>query len=191
MRNQNKHAMHGGAMVEMALFLPILLIILFGVIDFSRAIQFDNILIHMSREGANLAARRFGALPQAPAGTTPEALKMQQITTALSATAQPLAMTQHGMIYITEIRGQASGQGLIVGQYRSVGQNALPSRIWTCGGGWRTDNSCNIGAGTLLTLPFAMRTDETIFAVETQYDYQMLSRYLFNQGPDLYAVTIL
>jgi len=46
----------GNAVVEMALLLPILLLILFGITEFGRAIMTANVLNTASREGARLAA---------------------------------------------------------------------------------------------------------------------------------------
>ena len=47
----------GISLVELALVLPVLLLLVLGVVDFSRAIQFNNILVNLTREGANLSAR--------------------------------------------------------------------------------------------------------------------------------------
>ncbi|MGC1443597.1 MAG: TadE/TadG family type IV pilus assembly protein, partial [Burkholderiaceae bacterium] len=129
----------GGAVVEMALFLPFLLILLFGVVDFARAVHYDNILVHISREGANLASRTL----------TPK----QNIINALSQTAEPLDIQQDGMIYITTIVGLPNGFGRIQGQARSAqGNQSLSSRIWQCPG-WNGDNTCQInGQGPIIDL---------------------------------------
>jgi Flp pilus assembly protein TadG len=46
----------GQSIVEFALVLPILLLVLFGVTEFGRAIMVTNVLNTASREGARLAA---------------------------------------------------------------------------------------------------------------------------------------
>jgi Flp pilus assembly protein TadG len=46
----------GNAVVEMALLLPILLLVLFGITEFGRAVMTANVLHTASREGARLAA---------------------------------------------------------------------------------------------------------------------------------------
>jgi Flp pilus assembly protein TadG len=46
----------GNAVVEFALVLPILLLVLFGITEFGRAIMTKNILFTAAREGARLAA---------------------------------------------------------------------------------------------------------------------------------------
>jgi hypothetical protein len=46
----------GSAVVEMALLLPILLLVIFGITEFGRAIMTTNVLNSAAREGARLAA---------------------------------------------------------------------------------------------------------------------------------------
>jgi Flp pilus assembly protein TadG len=45
----------GTAVVEFALVLPVLLILLFGIIDFARALNYQNDLTHLANEGARWA----------------------------------------------------------------------------------------------------------------------------------------
>jgi len=173
-----KRSHRGGAMIEFALVLPIMLTVLLGIIDLSRAIQFDNILIHLTREGANLASRT----------TAPP----NYIISTLSSTAQPLDLNQNGMIYITKVVGLANGRARIEEQYRSLqGQTALPSLLYNCPA-WRNDGSCQM-PGTLPTVQLAapLAAGESVSIVEARYDYPLFTRYLFNAGPDLYAVTAL
>jgi Flp pilus assembly protein TadG len=65
-------------MIELALILPILLLLGFGGTELSHAILYNNMLINMSREGANLASRT----TQSP----------QFIIDALNHTSAPLKM---------------------------------------------------------------------------------------------------
>ena len=116
----------GSSLVELALVLPILLILVLGVIDFGRALQFNNVLIAMSREGANLAARTT-ADPQA-------------IITAMVVSSHPLDMPGVGMIYVSSFSGQANGQGVLQSQARyGAGNLSLVSRIYKCSG-WSSGN---------------------------------------------------
>lgn len=175
-------AKHRGlATIELALTLPMLLVVLFGIIDFSRAIQFNNIIVHMSREGANLAART-------DKGNTPRAY----ILDTLTKTAEPLQMASEGMMYLTLVTGEAGGRARVTEQYRVAhGKASIISRLWACPS-WSGDNSCQVpGAGTLVTLPVALRVGEQVWVSESSYDYRMLSGFLFNAGPKLYSMTIL
>jgi Flp pilus assembly protein TadG len=83
----------GQSAVEIALVLPLLVLMALGIYDFSRAIQANNIIVNMSREGANLVSR-----------TTRDP---QDIMNALAFTANPLAINTDGMMYIT--KGKVSG----------------------------------------------------------------------------------
>jgi len=47
---------NGQSIIEFALILPILLLVLFGITEFGRAIMVTNVLNTASREGARLAA---------------------------------------------------------------------------------------------------------------------------------------
>ena len=86
----------GVSMIELALVLPVLLILVLGVIDFGRALHYNNVLVNISREGANLASRYGDIGPQ-------------DIIRALENTAEPLDMTTDGMIYITQVTSRADG----------------------------------------------------------------------------------
>ena len=85
----------GQSVVELALVLPVLVVLMLGLVDVSRAIQAYNIIGNMSREGANLALR------------ASHSINHQDIMNSLANTAQPLAMGSRGMMYITEVKGVA------------------------------------------------------------------------------------
>ena len=174
----------GQSTIELALILPILLMLCFGCADFSRAILFNNILINMSREGANLAART----AQSP----------QFIADALSHTSAPLEMDAHGMTFFSRVQGMDGGSGtviaVVVEQYRSVrGDAALASRLWHCP---QTDASgkCLVPVaipGRVVSLPFALALGFEVHVVETVYDYTPLTNLFWQTAPQLYSVTLL
>jgi Flp pilus assembly protein TadG len=133
----------GVVSVELAILLPMLIALSLPVVDITRNIQAQMILINVSREGANLSSRASLTYP------------MQTIMSSLTATTPPLDMGTSGMIYITQIMGNnncdANGNnctGVVVAQYRWNGGNYFPSsKLWTCGSGggtstaWATDGS--------------------------------------------------
>ena len=51
---EKRHVDHGGAMVEFAIVLPLLLILVFGIIEFGVLLHDKAILTNASREGARL-----------------------------------------------------------------------------------------------------------------------------------------
>jgi TadE-like protein len=113
----------GQSLIEVALVLPLLILLGFGVLEFSRMIYAKNTIINMSRECANLASR----------STTPP----QNIMNALASTApQSVGMSSNGMIYITQVSGRADGKIEVVAQYKwlSAAVNPLPESkvLGTC-----------------------------------------------------------
>ncbi len=144
----------GQAIVEFALVAVMLLLMSYPLFDFFRAIQTSLILINISREGANLAARTIYSTPQ-------------EIMDQLAATTPPLSMEDDGMIYITKVMGQKRKTGnvidnVVVEQYRWhqgwQQSRYLPvTSVWDCGASgshWATGGS---GAGSCLNIPSASR----------------------------------
>jgi hypothetical protein len=80
----------GASLLELALLLPILVVLLFGVIDLGRLIHARLVVTNVSREGGSLAAR-------APISTT-------DLISMLQSSATPFNLQSQGSIYITNIR---------------------------------------------------------------------------------------
>ena len=145
----------GQAFVELALVLPILVLLLVGVYDFACAIRADNTISNMSREGANLASRT--------------SMAPQDIMNTLAMTAKPLDMQNNGMIYITVVQ-RTAGQTQILNQtgwQNSNIKNTITSRIGTPTPGSPTPPAQNLGS-----LPLA--ANQTINVVEVFYYYTNL-----------------
>ena len=183
-RTAHPRRTRGVALVALALVLLVLLVLVLGVIDFSRMIQFNNVLISLTREGANLAAR----------STEPP----QFIVKTLMDTAQPLQMNTDGMMYITKLVGNGTTQARVAAQYRSTsgGKTTLSSALWACTS-WSA-GVCSV-PGTAgppdtrptVTLPVALTNGETVYAVEAFYDYTLFTRFVLSSNPLLSSVTIL
>jgi hypothetical protein len=173
----------GNSLIELAIVLPILLLLLWGVVDFGRAILFNNILVNMSREGANLASRT----AQSP----------RFIIDALNHTAAPLTMETDGMIYITKVRGVMVGgilKSVVQTQYRATsGDTSLGSNLsWKCTS-WPA-GQCTMPAADSdkeVTLPFALALGAELQVVETIYDYTPLTHYVMKSNVDLRSTTYL
>jgi len=192
----------GLAAVELALLLPILCILLFGVIDFFRALQANIIMTNIGREGANLVSR----------GSTGVETGSQDIIYALMATAPPLNVNQQGMIYITRVMGVAGSSGttsVVTDQYRwddtvrKLGVNKsgyVPvSRVYNGCTGWSNGACTSLGGKqpAVTTMSGKLRDGEVITVVETFYKYDMMltnfsiaGLSLPTLGPDLYSMTI-
>lgn len=60
---------HAAALVEFAIVLPVLFLIVFGIIDFGRALYFMNNLTSAVREGARLASTQISPDPTTSGST--------------------------------------------------------------------------------------------------------------------------
>ncbi len=175
-------------MVELALILPVLLLLALGVFEYSRSILTKNIITNMSREGANLAART----QESP----------QTIMTAIATTSDPLEMGTNGMIFITEVMGVDDGTGtvdpIVQEQYRYVnGGYSANSIVWGGCGSW-TGGECTVsgnpvadlegdGAGTYSGMELSLKNGETVYAVEVFYDYAPIISYVMDNNLEIYS----
>ena len=193
-----RRAARGIAAVEFAIVLPLLAVLLFMVVDLSRAIQAKIILLNISREGANLASR----------STTDLNGSSQTIMDALAASTPPLDMNKRGMIYITKIMGYTAKSGLrniVLEQYRwdagaKVSGYLPASQVWRCGS-WSNGTCTNIAkadnAPAVSLMSGQLADGELIYAVETFYHFDMLfgTLNIGNSttpilGPDLTSMTV-
>jgi hypothetical protein len=188
----------GIAAVELALILPMLLLLMFCMIDAARALQANIIMVNIGREGANLVAR----------GSTPLETGSQDIIRALMASAPPLDVNRRGMVYITRVMGVMAGgvpRSVVLDQYRwedtarglgySFSKYKPASKVYACTS-WDTE-ACNSIRST--ARPYTGIMDgqlddgEVVYVVETFYNFDMLLTGGFNVprfGPDLYSMTV-
>lgn len=193
----------GASAIELAIILPLLLLLGLSIYDIARALQANIILVSVAREGGNLASRATG-------------YDYTQVMDAIAATTPPLEMRNNGMIYITKIMGYSEGgaiRNIVLEQHRwqkgwSVSNYGPSSAVWNCGAGggtsWGNDGSCTglpspgKNSPTSSAMPGQLVDGEVIYAVETFYRYKSL----FGQvkvgagletpkvGPQLYSIAI-
>jgi hypothetical protein len=84
----------GIAALELALILPILLVLVFGIIDFGRLIRARLIITNVSREGGSMVSRSFKS--------------GNDLLTMLQSSGTPLDLNGLGKIYISRIGAGAS-----------------------------------------------------------------------------------
>jgi len=148
----------GQALVEFMLVVLILMVLLFGLIDFSRALSTWQILINVSREGSNLAARGSGTL-----GTN----TTQVISNALSIVvinANPLNISQNGKVIITAVEN--SNGVFVVTQQMSLG--ALATNSVVAPHGTASTPIMPISATAAGTFP---QPNQTTYITEVYYSY--------------------
>lgn len=200
---KNRKSERGVAAVELALLLPMLVILALCAIDGARALQANIIMTNIAREGANLAAR----------GGTDLEDGSQDIIYAVMSSAPPLNVNQQGMMYITRVMGVTGTGGtrsVVLDQYRwddaarSLGARKSAyqpaSRIYSCGS-WSNAGKCSSVSSTSRpaapVLTGKLDDGEIVYVVETFYKFDMLvSAFTFKEnalpafGPDLYSMSV-
>lgn len=160
-----KAMQRGLAIVEMAVVLPVILVLMVVALDFALALQAQNIIVNVSREGANIAARSTTYTPD-------------QIMDALALTANPLQLQQRGMIYVTRVAGTANSGPVVLEQYRwTNGGLGAASQTWSGCGGWSSQGECLTTGSrpTVSGLPLALNDGEAAYAVEVFYEHETLT----------------
>lgn len=197
----------GIAAVELALLMPMLVVLLLCAVDGARALQANIIMTNIGREGANLAARGSIDLDEGS----------QDIMHAVMASAPPLDVNRLGMVYITRVMGVVTNgvsRSVVLDQFRwddaarNLGarrNNYRPaSRVYNCGAWASTGKCASISASLAPNLRpaapiMAGRLDdgEVVFVVETFYRFDMIvsaftagTSELPTFGPDLYSMTV-
>ncbi|WP_137174038.1 TadE/TadG family type IV pilus assembly protein [Massilia sp. HP4] len=190
----------GIAAVELALLLPMLVILALCTIDGARALQANIIMTNVAREGANLASR----------GGTDLEDGSQDIIYAVMASAPPLNVNQQGMMYITRVMGVGTTRSVVLDQYRwddaarNLGARKSSyqpaSRIYACGS-WNSAGKCtgisSSSRPTVSVLTGKLDNGEIVYVVETFYKFDMLvNAFTFRKdalptfGPDLYSMSV-
>jgi len=193
----------GVAAVELALLLPMLVVLLLCAIDGARALQANIIITNISREGANVLSRSGVDLDDGS----------QDTINALMASAPPLNVNQLGMMYITRVMGvETNGvsRSVVLDQYRwdDAERNqgfrksayAPTSKVYGCSA-WSGTGKCTSvsSAARPATTIMNGRLDngEVVFVVETFYRFDMLvsgfttgANTLPTFGPDLYSMSV-
>jgi len=164
---------HGSAMLEMAVLLPLLLILALPVIDYGRNLIDQLSLTGLAREVGNLVSRNQGNQP------------IQTLLQGVADNVPSLDMSRAGRIVVTQLQGDRCAlgtqqcQALVVGQYQWTGGGYHGGRaIWSCASSYDRDGFCNptgsAMAVTGLSLNGAMMKDQNAFVVEVFYQFQPL-----------------
>lgn len=136
----------GQALAEFALAALLMIMLIFGLIDFSRAIYEKQVMTHLTREGSNLASRGTDL------GTTANAVVQGSA---------PLNLTQNGRVIVTTIYNDGSGCR-IKGQVSQGGLTASSKFGNTVG----SATAC-VSANIQMPPP-----NQTLFATEVFYTYK-------------------
>jgi len=137
----------GAALIELAICLPLLLILVFGLIDFSQIIFDNQVMSGLSRQGSDLASR----------GTT-----LTNTVSALVIQGASLNIGMQGRIIVTEVANDVNGNPQIVDQVESPTGISVTSAV---GSGIGNRASMPSSASTVLN------AGQTLYVTEVFYSY--------------------
>jgi Flp pilus assembly protein TadG len=158
MRRLHKLRRHesGQALVEFMFVSFIVLFLLFGMIDFCRSISTHQVIINLSREGANLAAR--GSV----GGSTDAAIS--NAIAGVIAEASPLNINSSGEVIISAVYN--TGNSYVVSNQIHEGYLTVPSKIGVLKG---TATMPNVGvASSASAIP---QSNQTTYVAEVFYNF--------------------
>ena len=139
----------GQAAAEFAVVVTAVLVLLFGLIDFGRALNYEQVMVGLTRQGSNTASR----------GTT-----LPTTAAALVAATAPLNVATSGKVIVTSV-AQVQNTNQITGQASS--------------GGVPCASHIGNAVGGAATIPPAAATitaaGQTIYVTEVCYSYQPIT----------------
>ncbi|MEZ9131030.1 hypothetical protein BCV02_13925 [Vibrio breoganii] len=178
----------GLASVEMTFIVPVLLIIMVGIFELTQIIQANNIIISISREGANLISRNSSQTPE-------------EVMDVIASTSDPLNLNEDGIIYINLVVGREDSDGnalapVLNQQYRwgNFGYAADSSTWGDCTTWTGSDNGiCDMGDTDpeLANFPLQLDNGESVYVVEVIYRYSPISTLIFDSDFTIKELTYL
>ena len=136
----------GQAMLEFAIIASLIIMLVFAIVDFGRALNQMQVMVGLTRQGSNLASRGTPLLDSANAVVAGDA---------------PLDLNNNGEVIVTAVTNNSQGN-VITGQ---VSQGAITRA-----------SKIGQGVGTLATIPSSaaamLQPGQTIYVTEVFYTYQ-------------------
>jgi Flp pilus assembly protein TadG len=147
----------GQSLVELALIMPMLMVFVFGIVDFTRALYYKEVITNLAGEGSAAASR--------------ELTTYFPTTVAAVMSDADINMTKNGCVVITQVTNPSSGKYTVSGQIISNPCNAGasdPSLI----GCYPPPSGCgNATIPTLVQTVLQSTTNPTVAITEVFYNY--------------------
>jgi Flp pilus assembly protein TadG len=144
------------AVVEFACVAMMLITMVFGIIDFSRAIYEKQVITHLTREGSNLASRYTSST------------NLSSAAQAVIDGSTPLDLNSNGYVIVTAVTN--NGGACQISEQVSMGGKATTSRIGKPG-----DRELNLPQPCSTTGTGIPQLGQTVYATEVFYTYQPLT----------------
>ena len=151
----------GQALVEVSLALVILLVFVFAIIDYSRAIYDRQVITNLTGEGSSLASR----------GTTLADTVLAVVNDAGTGGASDLNMSSNGCVIVTSVSSPSKNSYQVTAQAVSSPCNSASSKIGSCG-----KNGCGsaiLPASVQAVLQANLNT--TVYATEIFYNFSAVT----------------
>ena len=151
----------GQALVELSLVLVMLIVFVFAIIDYTRAVYDTEVIKNLSGEGSSLASR----------GTSLANTVLAIVNDAGAGSATDLNMSSNGCVIVTSVTSPSSGSYRVTAQAISSPCNGATSKIGGCPGG-----TC--GAATLppaVQAVLAANLNTTVYVTEVFYKYSTVT----------------
>jgi len=141
----------GQALLELALVIPLLCLVVFGIVDYGRVLNDEQIMVDLSRQGSNMASR----------GTT-----LPATAAALLLGSGTLNLSLGGQVIVTSV-ARVSNVDTISGQ-TSMGGLLKSSKIGT-----GVNNKATVPAG--IDDVFSKNSGQTVYITEIYYTFQQIT----------------
>ena len=144
----------GQALLEFALVMPMLLIFVLGIVDFSRALYDYEVITNLAGEGSSAASR----------GNTLAAT----VGTIMQYAGSDINMTANGCVIATSVNSPSAGSYRVIGQAQSVPCNLRQQQDWL------RPATTGCGAATIPTqvqMVLQKNPNQTVYITEVYYKF--------------------